>query len=388
MRFPESTHDAATQTWTLPRLPESDTAALRALAVDLGELSALLDAAFGEARDGVEELRRSWLGLGAAAGGRPLGVLDEQTRALHRALDAMAAELDRLARELDAAHARHAHAWRRILAITVVVTVTAAAVTVTVASAGTASPVAAAAEAATIGAAAGELTAAGATAGEAALGAAEALLAAGRLARSMTVLRTIVVPRLYLTGCQLPMWAESPLGGAVIGGASTAVVEYADGEVSAEDIALSALLGAAENAATTPSAMVVMRPYEWQLRRMDRADVRTTLLLRGKASAWQYERPYSASPKQLQSHYKHAEAFGLPGNYSKANERRFDATLDRFRALPDTVRVDGTYHRRPAIIYADYDRGLMLICHPDGSFWWAAQASPVQRWYLWFRHAL
>jgi hypothetical protein len=205
-------------------------------------------------------------------------------------------------------------------------------------------------------------------------------------------LRTITVPRLYIAATKVPIAVETPLGGAVVGGGTTAVLQYADdGKVHPADVALGALLGGGENAAIGGRGWSARRHpigSAADLRLMARPRERSRLLDRARTSAPQDQRPYERDVRPLQTHYKHAKHFGVTGNWNKNSVDEFDDALRRFVAAPGTVRIDGTWHKQPAIIYADYDRRLTLVCHPDGRYWTAQPSTAGQYWWLWYTHRL
>lgn len=51
------------------------------------------------------------------------------------------------------------------------------------------------------------------------------------------------------------------------------------------------------------------------------------------------------NPTQLQSKFKHAQDFGVSGNYNPANREAFRAALQRHVDSPDTILIEGVYGR-------------------------------------------
>jgi uncharacterized protein YukE len=371
--------------WLLPRLPPADPDALTRLAADCREFDAVLARVSTNTQWLLADLRRDWSGDAARAAPAPLLQLVQDLGTVRRALRMFAEELDRLAGALRHAAAQHDVSWRKVAAISAVVAVTAGAVVVSVASAGTASPGAAAAETAVVSAAAGEMAAASTAAATAEASAAEGLLAAARIAQSVQTMRAIVVPRLALAAMQAPVWVETPIGAGALGAATTAGLEWLeDGRVAWGDVGLSAVLGAGESYVLSPGrsrGYVELTPKRLAL--LQDPSRRRELLRINKAMSLQDQRSASFESRQIQSHFKHAGDFGVFGPYTKANAGLFEASLRNFIARGDVVRIEGSWHGSPAVFYAEYESGLTVITHPDGSYWTGMSFSDAKRWHLW-----
>jgi uncharacterized protein YukE len=376
--------------WLLPRLPPSDPAALRRLGGDCRELAAVLAGVASDAEWVLADLRRDWTGQAAQQAPAPLLTLREDLDVVCHALDVFATELERLAGALADAEERHGWSWGKVSMVSAVVAVTAASVIVTVGTAGTASPVAAAADAAVVSAAAGELTAASMTAASAEAAAVEGLLTAARLARTVEALRAIVVPRLVTAAATTSEWAETPLGGATVGAATTAAVEFLeDGRVNPNDVIWAAVLGAGESVVLAPGrSRGYVELTERRLELMKQPGRRSELIRIARARFPQDERPFTVPRRQAKSHHKHAEVFGVSSNYSKASAAQLDRAMRDFVAQPSTVRIDGTWKQRPAMMYTNYDTGQVVLCHVDGRFMSAFVMKSRQRWHLWHNGSL
>jgi Colicin D len=371
--------------WLLPRLPASDPAALRRLSCDCRELEAVLGGVASDAEWVLADLRRDWSGQAALAAPAPLLTLREDLAVVRRALEVFATELERLAGALDEAEERHGWSWRKVAMVSAVVAVTAGSVIVSVGSLGTASAGAVAADAAVVSAAAGEMAAASVAAASAEAAAVEGLLAAARLARTVEALRAIVIPRLLTAAVKTSDWIETPLGGAVVGGGTSAAIEFfEDGRVNPEDVVLGAVLGAGENIVLAPGrSRGYVELTQKRLDLMKQSGRRRDLLRIARARAPQDERPFSVPARQVKTHYKHAKVFAVSPNYSRASATELDRAMKDFVARPSTVRIDGMYKKQPAIMYTDYDSKVVVICQPDGSFWSVVEMTQKQHWHLW-----
>jgi Colicin D len=375
--------------WLLPRLPPSDPAALRRLACDCRELEAVLAGVARDAEWVLADLRRDWTGQAAQQAPAPLLTLRQDVAVVRRALEVFATELERLAGALADAEERRGWSWGKIAIVSAVVAVTAASVVVTVGTAGTASPVAAAADAAVMSAAAGELTAASISAASAEAAAVEGLLTAARLARTVEALRMIVIPRLMTLAMTSSELAETPLGGAVIGAGTTAAIEFLeDGRVNPDDVVWAAVLGAGESVVLAPGRRGYVELTQKRLDLMKQPGRRRELIRIARARFPQDERPFSVPAQQLQSHFGHAKVFGISKPYSSRSSAEFRRAMHDFVAEPSTVRIDGTYRKEPAVIYANYDNKKALVCQPDGRFRTTMTLREEQAWHLWHDHAL
>lgn len=88
--------------------------------------------------------------------------------------------------------------------------------------------------------------------------------------------------------------------------------------------------------------------------------------------------PAAYTDKQLQTKYKHAEDFGVDGNYNKGNAQKFREAVDNHIADPATKHIDGTYQGKPAILDYNPNTGLVTVRSPSGDFISGWKASPAQ----------
>jgi hypothetical protein len=378
--------------WLLPPMPTGDADALNRLAADWRELAALLDAEARRAASEVDRLRHDWSGPGSLAAPTPLKRLMDDTATVCRALRDAAEQVEALAIALRHAREQHNWSWRKITAIGAVVVVSAAAIAVTVGSAGAATPGAAAAESAVVSAAAAEMAAASATALAARAAAARALLAVAQLARTVRTVRAIVVPRLVLASMQAPVWIETPIGAGLTSGAIAAGLDMVDDEDVGVDwlsVAFTTLVGAGEVYSISPGRSRGFRPLSHSdFERMTRPRVKGELVRIARASFAQEPRTFTASSRQLLTHYKHAPRLGLPAGHTPQNAVAYEAALRRLVFSTDSVRIVGTWRGQSAVLYSDYDSGLVVVTHPDGAFWTAIIVRTNRKWHLWFDHSL
>ena len=108
-----------------------------------------------------------------------------------------------------------------------------------------------------------------------------------------------------------------------------------------------------------------------------RAEYTATRQLQGDGVTLSSTPPFSASAKQLQSHYKHAPALGLPANYNPQNAVAFEQALAAFTVDPSTTTVPGYFNKQPAILAYNSATRIIVIMHPDGSYWSNWQMSPT-----------
>jgi hypothetical protein len=73
-------------------------------------------------------------------------------------------------------------------------------------------------------------------------------------------------------------------------------------------------------------------------------------------------------PKQLQAKFKHADDFGVSGNYSSANAEQFEGALRSHISDPNTQLVNGTYRGQPADIYFNPNTENAVITDKAGNF--------------------
>ena len=84
------------------------------------------------------------------------------------------------------------------------------------------------------------------------------------------------------------------------------------------------------------------------------------------------------SEKQLQKKFKHANDFGVKGNYSPANAAKFQAAIENHVADPSTKVINGTYHGQPVTHYVNPQTGLNVVKEASGQFQSGWELSPAQ----------
>ena len=90
-------------------------------------------------------------------------------------------------------------------------------------------------------------------------------------------------------------------------------------------------------------------------------------------------RTVSFDPKQIQKKYtKHAEDFGVTGNYNKANAEKFQSAVDAHIKSPDVKPITGTYRGDPVTHYVDPKTGLNAMKDPSGNFISSWKLNPAQ----------
>jgi hypothetical protein len=82
--------------------------------------------------------------------------------------------------------------------------------------------------------------------------------------------------------------------------------------------------------------------------------------------------------KQLQTKFKHAGDFGVPGNYNKVNAEKFRQALEAHVTSPNTQVISGTYRGVPVQHYFDPTTGLNVIADTSGEFISGWKLSPDQ----------
>jgi hypothetical protein len=70
----------------------------------------------------------------------------------------------------------------------------------------------------------------------------------------------------------------------------------------------------------------------------------------------------------LQKKFKHAGDFGVPGNYSKANAKKFNSAINQHLNAPNVKPTPGTYRGDQVIHHLDPDTGLNVITDQTGNF--------------------
>ena len=85
------------------------------------------------------------------------------------------------------------------------------------------------------------------------------------------------------------------------------------------------------------------------------------------------------TPKQLQKKFKHAEDFGVSGNYSPANAKKFDGAIKNHLNASGTKEISGTYRGNPVTFHIDPSTGLTVIQKPNGDFLSGWKLNPQQK---------
>ncbi|WP_211314278.1 colicin D domain-containing protein, partial [Salinicola socius] len=75
-----------------------------------------------------------------------------------------------------------------------------------------------------------------------------------------------------------------------------------------------------------------------------------------------------AITKQLQKKFKHAEDFGVSGNYSPANAKKFNQAIQDHLNASGTKEISGMYRGHSVTFHTDSNSGLTVIQNPNGSF--------------------
>ena len=88
----------------------------------------------------------------------------------------------------------------------------------------------------------------------------------------------------------------------------------------------------------------------------------------------------SFAPSQLQAKFKHAEDFGVQGNYNKANGEAYEKALRDHMSDPNTQQISGTYRGQPAEIYYNSKTGNAVITDKAGNYisGWKLSTDQVQ----------
>lgn len=188
----------APTSWTLPRMPDDDVGAIRALVAAYRQLADELRTAGQQAQAAMSALPGAWTGDAASAASHPAGVLASDVDLVCRGLLDCADDLSRHADAVQRAHEKHRWSWRKLAAAGAVFVVSATAVVVT---AGTATPGVAAVDTALLS---GEVATAELAVGEATAaraGMTTALQASGRLFSAVRGMGAFVRPQLpYAVG--------------------------------------------------------------------------------------------------------------------------------------------------------------------------------------------
>lgn len=97
---------------------------------------------------------------------------------------------------------------------------------------------------------------------------------------------------------------------------------------------------------------------------------------RGAKSAFSKVAP--ATERQLQKKFKHAEDFGVAGNYNPVNAKKFNQAIQGHLNAAGTKEITGTYRGNPVTFHTDPNTGLMVIQSPNGSFLSGWKLNPQQ----------
>ncbi len=97
---------------------------------------------------------------------------------------------------------------------------------------------------------------------------------------------------------------------------------------------------------------------------------------------------FAVDSSQLQRKFKHAEDFGINGNYNPANAQAFGQAISQHVSAPGTVRIEGTYRGQPVVHYLDPSTGLNVIVRPSGQFITGFRLNPAQLQNVQTRRAL
>lgn len=79
-------------------------------------------------------------------------------------------------------------------------------------------------------------------------------------------------------------------------------------------------------------------------------------------------RNIKTSPKSLQKKFKHANDFGVEGNYSVDNAAKFKQAIENHVNSSSTKVIRGTYHGQPVKHYVNPQTGLNVIKDSSGQF--------------------
>jgi hypothetical protein len=82
--------------------------------------------------------------------------------------------------------------------------------------------------------------------------------------------------------------------------------------------------------------------------------------------------------KQLQAKFKHADDFGVLGNYSKANAGKFSSAINQHINSVGIQTINGTYRGQSVIHYLNPNTGLNVISNPAGQFISGWKLNPAQ----------
>jgi hypothetical protein len=89
-------------------------------------------------------------------------------------------------------------------------------------------------------------------------------------------------------------------------------------------------------------------------------------------------RSLNVSPQQLQKKFKHAQDFGVTGNYSPANAAKLQNAIQQHVASSSTKVIKGTYHGNPVTHYVNPSTGVNVMKDSAGNFVSGWKLSPAQ----------
>jgi RHS repeat-associated protein len=92
----------------------------------------------------------------------------------------------------------------------------------------------------------------------------------------------------------------------------------------------------------------------------------------------------TADASDVQHTFARAKEFGVDGNWNLGNYAKYVKALEAFTSDVGggTIRVQGTAWTQPAILNYNPATSLLVIQHPDGSFWTAVKMTAVQLWWV------
>ena len=86
----------------------------------------------------------------------------------------------------------------------------------------------------------------------------------------------------------------------------------------------------------------------------------------------------NTNSRQLQKKYKHAKDFGIEGDYSPANARKFNSAINKHINAPETKKILGTFKNEPVMHFVDPRTGLNVITDRSGNFISGWKLNPIQ----------
>jgi RHS repeat-associated protein len=95
-------------------------------------------------------------------------------------------------------------------------------------------------------------------------------------------------------------------------------------------------------------------------------------------SANAFSKVAPATAKQLQKKFKHAEDFGVSGNYNTANAKKFNEAIQGHLNSSGVKEISGSYRGNPVTFHTNPNTGLTVIQNPNGSFLSGWKLNPQQ----------